>query len=105
MIMFNDEWWGELGFRVLRALGVMNAQEGQMQAAATWFGVQAGAYGDYVLLNERLSPIEHSEFEQALVNTRAELGEKSFSIAWESGRAKTVDQLIQMARNFLSAQQ
>jgi non-specific serine/threonine protein kinase len=81
-------------YLAINALGVLASVQRQARRAATLFGAQAELYEWQKNL---LSLAEREEYEQALAFTRAELGEKAFTAAWEEGRGMTLDQAVAYA--------
>lgn len=68
-------------------------------------GVLFGAHDDLgkknLVLEAVRGPREREEYEQALEQTRAALGEEEFCSAWAEGHALTVEAVVQYAREFL----
>jgi hypothetical protein len=82
----------EYEYHTIQALGVLATLQGQRRRAAVIFGALEALSG--WLLNV-ISPAERDEYEQALTETRAELGEEAFTAAWEEGRSMNDEEIRQ----------
>jgi len=85
-------------FKMIQVLGILAVREGQMQLAATLFGAQDSLWERGGRHWYKLSPRERSENEPALAAAREALGEENFARGWDTGRAMTVEQILQFAR-------
>ncbi len=82
-------------FLVIQTLGVLAAAEQQMEQAAVLFGAQESLCA---WVGNILSPPERGEFEHALASARANLGEATFTAAWEAGRSMVKEQVMRYIR-------
>ena len=92
---FWTDW--SASYRAIQNLASIAIQEGKLQQAAIWFGAMNGVFKQHVWVSDCFAPIERSEYEQALLITRARLGEQAFSSAWEAGFILTAEQVLQLA--------
>ena len=78
----------------IQALGILAAAQGQAKRAVVIFGAVDGLFG---WLKNVASPVERSEYEQALETTRLALGSQGFKAAWAEGEAMTLEQALAFA--------
>ena len=95
----NNPWFI---FKGIQVLGILAARERQMQLSVKLFGAQDFLWEQGGRQWFKLSPRERSENEPALAAAREALGEETFAVAWESGRAMTLDQITLSAREFIN---
>ncbi len=81
-------------FLAINALGVLAVEQKQTQRAARLFGVLDTRFG---LMKNTLSLAARDQYEQALADARAALGDDAFTAAWEAGRAMSLEQAVQYA--------
>ena len=95
----NNPWFI---FKGIQVLGILAARERQMQLSVKLFGAQDFLWEQGGRQWFKLSPRERSENEPALAAAREALGEETFAVAWEAGRAMTLDQITLSAREFIN---
>jgi hypothetical protein len=77
-----------MGYNLI-GLARVAADEGQPEQAARLFGA-AEAY----LLPDAMDPLERADYERAVAEVRARLGEQAFAAAWAKGRTMTPEQAL-----------
>jgi len=85
---------GEAGHRHamgwnLIGLAKVAADEGQSEQAARLFGA-----AEPCLLPDAMDPLERADYERAVAEVRARLGEEVFAAAWAEGRFMTTEQAL-----------
>jgi predicted ATPase/class 3 adenylate cyclase/DNA-binding CsgD family transcriptional regulator len=79
----NDLGWNLIG------LARVAADEGQSEQAARLFGA-----AEPCLLHNDMDPLERADYERAVAEVRARLGEEAFAAAWAKGRSMTPEQAL-----------
>jgi tetratricopeptide (TPR) repeat protein len=75
----------------LAGLGRVVAAQGEpVWAARLWGAVEVLREG----LPSPLPPVDRADYERAVANVRAQLGEQAFSAAWQEGRTMKLEQVI-----------
>src|SRR5579871_726903 len=78
----------------LEAMATLAAEQGQVERAARLWAV-----ADVLLdaIGALMPPKEKDEVDRKIAEIRTSLGEQAFSVAWQQGRAMTIEQAIEYA--------